>query len=60
MEVHMEIKLNTKTEFGYRPTLSTDSDGNIAFISDKKEKVISIMYTDDGMVVEINDDFIVD
>lgn len=56
----MEIKLNTKTEFGYRPIPSTDSDGNIAFISDKKEKVISIMYTDDGMIVEINHDFIRD
>lgn len=33
----MEIKLNTKTEFGYRPTPSTDSDGNIAFIRQERE-----------------------
>ena len=32
----------------------------ILHLSDKKEKVISIMYTDDGMIVEINHDFIRD
>ena len=60
----MKVKLDTKSKFGQRPLPSTEEeDGKLtrlSFSTGANKEILSISYEDDGMVVEINDDFIID
>lgn len=60
----MKIKLNTKSKLDQRPLPSIEEENGkltkISFLTDKNNEILSISYKDSGMIVEINDDFIID
>lgn len=63
-EKNMKVKFNTKSEFGQRPAPHIEEENDklirLSFSTGSHEEILSISYEDDGMVVEINDDYIVD
>lgn len=60
----MKVKLDAKSKFGQRPLPSTEEENGkltrISFSAWTNKEILSISYEDDGMIVEINDDFIID
>ena len=60
----MKVKLDTKSKFGQRPLPSTEEENGkltrLSFLAETNKEILSISYEDDGMVVEIDDDFIID
>ena len=60
----MKIKLNTKSKYGQGLMLSTKEENEklikVDFLADVNRTAISISYEDGGIIVEIDDEFIID
>lgn len=60
----MKIRLNTKSKYGQGLMLSTEEENEklikVDFLADINRTAISISCEDGGIIVEINDEFIID